>query len=233
MKVLKETDLGKDIKAHAVYQDTRRLVTHAERNNARRIDRYGKRNAFGDWEEGNMDPKNRIQLQRKPGESAKLSDQEVKDMKDAKGNNNDYYEQVRSQLKHRLDLFKLSKTPNIQEQEELIDIIKEKGFPKFIKVKGLTYKMYETSNMQMDYFTKKDPRHPPYVKYRLEEGNPEYEKAVKKLKLLRDMVEDPDNDPEYKRLFDKMKPLRNIIVTLKMGKGGIVPDKTVDEQAVW
>lgn len=198
MKALKETDLHKkEIKAYSVFTDTRRLVTAQERKTARTIDTDA----------------NKILLQKQPGKKGNLDD-------------NAYSKFVKDRLSERLAAFKLDRTGNLDNVEDLIELVKKKGFEKFIKIKGLTYKLDTMNYLSADNFMnpEKNTRYVPNVEYKVDDESPEWEAWKTKGRRMKDLfdVDTPEGEQEYHAAYRAYLPPRSIKLALALGPGGIV-----------
>ena len=214
MKVLKETTLPKEVKLTLIFPDLRRLVTHKERYDTRKLP--------------TDDNKSFSRVARDPGDNAKIKPDLFK--KDERGryvnekNNKSYFKYAKDGLQARLSQFKLTKADNVQAAEELIDLVKKKGFPKFMKVKGISYKLDSMNYISYENLTQSSSW-TPNVTYRRDDDTPEFEVIRKKIKMLKQMFGDGwQDDPDYERAKAKFWPPSEIKIKLVLGPGGIIAD---------
>lgn len=203
IKALKETDLNvKEIKATSVFPDERRLITHREREDRKRVSGtsiYSDEDSYG-----------KMPLKLKPGQSKAMAD-------------NDYNKLAKAMLNVRLEKFKKTKTTDLNSAADLVEQVKEKGFEPFIKIKGITYKLDNMEYMNYSNFTD-NSRSRPNVSYRVDEETPEYQKAYEKSKRMKDLfdVDTEEGLEEYREARERYMPPRYIKLELMLGKGGIV-----------
>jgi hypothetical protein len=199
LKLLKETTLYGQLKAYAISNDDRRLVKRKERYEAKKI---------GDEFVFDFEGKpSKMPLQLRPGHSKPVAD-------------NLYHDAVQKALMSRLNEYKKNKADDVT-LEEMLDLIKSKGFVKHLKVKGVPYTLYDMDYMAMSNFTD-NTRSRPSISYKVNDQSPEYEKFKKKAQLLKNLYDDNEEE-EFRKAYAKFMPPYKIRLELAFGPGGIVP----------
>jgi hypothetical protein len=199
LKLLKETTLYGQLKAYAISNDDRRLVKRKERYAAKKI---------GDEFVFDFEGKpSKMPLQLRPGHSKPVAD-------------NLYHDAVQKALMSRLNEYKKNKADDVT-LEEMLDLIKAKGFLKYLKVKGVPYTLYDMDYMSMSNFTD-NTRSRPSISYKVNDQSPEYEKFKKKAQLLKNLYDDNEEE-EFRKAYAKFMPPYKIRLELAFGPGGIVP----------
>jgi len=201
LKLIKTTTLAGQLTAHAISEDERRLVKRKERNASRRMD--------DDFVFSYDDKAVKMPLQLRPGETKPVAD-------------NLYHDAVQRALMSRLTQFKKERAEDVT-LEQMIDLIKRKGFLQDIKVKGIPYKLYDMDYMSMSNFTNKQAgSSKPSISYRVDDNSPEFKKVKEKAQYLKDLY---DDEEELKQAYAKFMPPHKIRIELGFGPGGIVPTK--------
>lgn len=208
IKILKLTNLNKDFKVYAIFPDKNKITTRKKRMERKRAS--DERALWG------LPGSTSFPLQLRPGESKLLDD-------------NLYYPKAKEALMIRLQDYKKEHAVDLSDINEMIDLIKKKGFLHNIKIKGIPYKLYSQNYMNVDNFTDKSKNKPNLI-YQVDRHDEEFEKVKKKASYLKDLYDDPD---EHRAAYKKFMPPEYIKIELKFGPGGIVPSKVEGTDSSW
>lgn len=140
---------------------------------------------------------------------------------------NDFNFIAKKALEYRLADYKTNFAKQVSTPEEMIKLLKEKGFLDKIKINGILYKIGSNS-FQLDKLKKNEPDSS-YIEYSAETWDDStYQELMDNLKEIIPMM--TSNEEKQKELMKKYRPPYSIKVFLKLEKSSIVIDRIESEK---